>query len=135
MAIFDWKEEYIVGVAQIDKQHKVLVGMINELHEAMSTGKGKTVLGKILDGMIDYTVSHFATEEKLMTQYAYPTYTVHKMVHDKFTTEALALQKKYRAGETVLTNEVSKFLSNWLKEHILQTDKLLGSFLNKKGVA
>ena len=41
MAIIEWKDEYSVGIQSIDQQHKIWVGLINKLHDAMKKGEGK----------------------------------------------------------------------------------------------
>lgn len=78
MALITWNENYSVKVKQFDDQHKKLIDMINELHDAMKVGKGKDVMEKILAGLIQYTVTHFANEERLMKQHNYPDYEQHK---------------------------------------------------------
>ncbi|MCC6132451.1 MAG: hemerythrin, partial [Acidobacteria bacterium] len=56
MSLITWSDELSVGVSAFDNQHKRLVALINELHDAMSAGKGSKVLGKILSELADYTV-------------------------------------------------------------------------------
>ena len=72
MALIDWSESMSVGIPGIDEQHKKLVQMINELHEAMKARKAADVMGKILDELIRYTTTHFGFEEKLMQQQKQP---------------------------------------------------------------
>lgn len=72
MAFFDWKDSYSVGVKEMDNQHKVLVDLINQLHTAMTAGKGSSVAGPIISEMVRYTKFHFDAEEKLMTTHGYP---------------------------------------------------------------
>lgn len=74
MAFFEWKNEYSVGIAKIDGQHKALVGFLNELFEAMRAGKGKDALDAVMKNLVEYTKTHFATEENFMKQYKYPDY-------------------------------------------------------------
>ena len=66
MAFFDWKENYSVGIAKLDDQHKKLVSFLNDLYSAMKAGKGTDVLDEVLKGMVAYTKTHFVTEENLM---------------------------------------------------------------------
>lgn len=134
MALFPWKKEYSVNIAEIDQQHQQLVAMVNELHDAMTAQKGKEVLGLILTKLISYTSTHFATEEKLMQQHGYPDYDTHKAKHEKMVAKVLALQNDYKSGKITLTFEVSKFLQDWLNKHILGTDMKYSTFLNNKGV-
>ena len=53
--LFPWSDTYSVQIGVIDMQHKGLVDLINELHQAMVAGQGKQELGKILSGLIKYT--------------------------------------------------------------------------------
>jgi hypothetical protein len=50
MALYDWNESYSVGVKTMDDQHKKLIGMINQLHDAMKEGKGSSEIGSVLSG-------------------------------------------------------------------------------------
>jgi len=134
MALFQWKDAYSVHIAEIDKQHKQLIEMVNELHEAMAKGKGKEALGQVLARLIDYTKVHFAFEEDLMRKNGYPEYDAHKAKHDKMAAKVLNLQSQYRQGKAQLTFEVTKFLQDWLNKHILGTDKQYAPFLNGKGI-
>ena len=134
MAFFTWEDRFNVGIQEIDQQHQKLVQMLNDLYEAMNVGKGKETVGKILDGMIQYTASHFATEERYMQQYQYPEYATHKQVHDSFTQQVLDFQKQFKSGSKTLSMKVGTFLKNWLTTHISGTDKLYGPYLLARGV-
>ena len=74
MSIFHWKEEYSVGHPEIDAQHLRLFQLADELHSAMTTGKGNAALNQTLASMIDYTKHHFSCEEQLMKKHFYPDY-------------------------------------------------------------
>ena len=134
MTYFAWNEKYSVHIREIDEQHKKLVSLVNELFEAMQAGKGKDVLGKVLSGLVTYTKSHFATEERLMRDHGYDEYLVHKQVHDSLTKKVLELNAQFQSGQTALTIQVSNFLKDWLTNHILGTDKKYSALLNRKGV-
>lgn len=132
MALISWEEKYSVNVKEIDEQHKKLVKLVNDLHEAMSVGKGKAIMATVLQSLIDYTATHFAAEEKYMTKFNYPAYPQHKSEHDKFVKQVLDFQKGFAKGDLVLTLDVMKFLKDWLLNHILGTDKKFGPFFNEK---
>ncbi|MBI5849255.1 MAG: hemerythrin family protein [Nitrospirae bacterium] len=134
MALITWKEDLSVNIAEMDKEHKQLVVMINELHEAMSSGKGKDVLGGVLARLIDYTKFHFAAEEKLMESNKYPGYLSQKGEHDNLTKKVMDLKARLDAGNMVVTVEVMAFLKDWLTKHIMGQDKKYSSFLNAKGI-
>lgn len=134
MALVNWSDEYSVHVVEIDDQHKKLVGIVNELHDAMIQGKAKSVLSNVLSELIDYTLYHFSTEEKFFDKYDYPEAAVHIEQHQNLVEQVADLQKKYESGEKVLTIDVMNFLRDWLHDHIIGSDKKFGPFLNSKGV-
>ncbi len=134
MALITWKEAYAVNITEVDNQHKKLVELINNLHDAMIAGKAKEVMSSILSGLVDYTLNHFATEEKYFDEYDYPESEAHKQQHSDLVSQVAALQKKHEAGERVLTIDVMNFLRDWLNDHIIDSDKKFGPYLNSKGV-
>ncbi|MGV1100250.1 bacteriohemerythrin [Thiovibrio sp. JS02] len=134
MALITWKNDYSVNVKEIDEQHKQLINMINELHDAMLAKKGKDALMSVLTKLANYCVSHFALEEKLMSSHGYPEFAAHKDVHNKMTDKVKSLMADVQAGKTTISIEVMNFLKNWLDKHIMGTDKKYGPFLNSKGV-
>ena len=131
----NWNEKMAVGVRLLDTDHQKLVGMLNELYDAVMKGQGKETLGKVLDGLVDYTKIHFAHEEKFFAQTNYPDAVAHKKEHDALTLQVLEVQKKYNSGQTItLSLEVMNFLKNWLTNHIQASDKKYGPYLNSKGI-
>jgi len=134
MALFIWKEQYSINIKLIDDQHQVLVGLVNKLYDSMIIGKGKDVLGYILDELMMYTKYHFTTEEQYFQEYNYPEMHLHKLQHQELIAKTEELQAKYKLGETVLTLEVMNFLKDWIFEHINCSDKRFGSFVNSNGI-
>lgn len=134
MAAIQWDAKYSVGVAEFDDQHKKLIAIINELDEAMRSGKGKDVIGKVVHGLVEYTVTHFAAEEKKMSAMKYPGYLAQKGEHDKFVTKIKQFEADMKSGKIAMSVEVMAFLKDWLINHISGTDKKYTAFFNAAGV-
>jgi hemerythrin len=134
MAFFTWSDNLSVNITEIDEQHKKLFNMMNELHSAMGSGKGKESLGGILAGLVDYTKTHLTFEEQLMEKHKYPDYTGHKKMHAALTAQVVEQMKKYQEGKTLVAVEIMNFLKDWLVTHIQNTDKKYVSHFNSKGV-
>lgn len=134
MAFFDWKEEYSVNIREIDRQHQRLVALLNNVYETLKKGEGIEALGGILSELVSYTKTHFTTEERLMKTHGYPGYLSHKDKHEKMTNRVLEYVRQFEAGEIRSPIEISNFLENWLKKHIIRTDMSYSTFLNDKGV-
>ena len=52
MAYFEWADDMIIDGGAIDDDHKKLVNLVNELHDATSVGKGHEVIEKIMTDLI-----------------------------------------------------------------------------------
>lgn len=133
-SLMQWGPQFSVNIRQFDTQHKRLIDMVNQLNDAMSSGKGHQVLKSIFDGLIQYTATHFADEEKVMAEYQYPELEMHQKAHKELVKTALELQKKLHGSSHALSTEVMAFLRNWLINHIQGLDKKYGVYLNSKGL-
>ena len=134
MAFIQWNDSLSVGVAEIDKQHQKLVQMINDLHDAMRQAKGNTVLGPLVSGLIDYAGTHFKSEERYFTRFAYPDTDAHKRAHADFVAKVLDFKVKFEANTIGLSMDVMTFLSNWLQAHIKGEDKKYTACFNANGL-
>lgn len=134
MALMEWDNSFSVNVAVIDNQHQKLFYMINELHDAMKQGKGKDIIGIIINKLFAYAGSHFTTEEKYFDQFKYPEAAVHKIDHIEFVKKISEFKSGFDNGKITLSIEVMNFLRDWLKNHIKVVDKKYGSFFNEKGL-
>jgi hemerythrin-like metal-binding protein len=122
-----------IGYGDIDAQHKRLVELVNQLDDAMRAGKGREVVGKVLTDLVEYTVFHFAFEERLMDQYGIASTAAHKGEHKKLVADVGAFKTKFENGSAAVTTELMSFLRDWLSNHILRTDKALAKELLAKG--
>ena len=134
MALINWNESFSVNIAEIEQQHIKLIAMINDLHDAMKQGKGKDILGKIVNGLINYAATHFKKEEKYFDLYGYPETDSHKKEHSAFVQKVSEFKDGFEKGKLTLSIEVMSFLSDWLKNHIKRTDKKYSQFFNEKGL-
>jgi hemerythrin len=134
MAVIKWNASYSVQNADMDKQHQRLFDLINDLHDAMSKGKGKETLPVVFDSLIKYTQSHFTAEEALLQKYNYPDLMVQKRQHADLIKQISELQKQFQSGDFSSSLKTSEFLKKWLIEHIQGTDQKYGVFLNQKGI-
>jgi len=127
--IIAWSDRYLVNVPEIDLEHRQLVELINQLHSAMNRGSAGESLGDVLSGVLDYAHIHFATEERLMRQHAYPGEAQHRAAHEGLAQHVVGLHTRFRQGEPVIALQLAQFLSDWLADHIMGLDKDLGTFL------
>jgi hemerythrin len=135
MAGVAWNDSMAVDVAIIDGQHRRLFDLIGRLHDAMARGEGSTVLGAIIDGLIEYANGHFATEEGYFEASAYPDCTAHKQQHQDFVAKVVDFKNGFDEGRLMLTLDVMDFLGDWLVEHIQGSDASYAPYLSREGAA
>jgi hemerythrin-like metal-binding protein len=135
MPLLQWKDEYSVKVRSIDAQHKKLVDLINQLHEAMSSGRSKEVLDRVFSELVTYTKLHFSNEEQMLVENGYPALGAHKKKHDDLTRQVMQYFDEFKSGRSSVSLPLMTFLKDWLINHIQGTDKMYSSFMNAKGVS
>ncbi len=119
---YEWSENLSVGVPSIDRQHKVLIGLINDLHASIDAGKGQDDAKFILKKIINYAIAHFIYEEGLFTSNNYVATEEHLASHERIKTKLLELKTKSEDGSFNLPDELMNFLKDWLNNHILKED-------------
>ena len=135
MALIDWEDIYSVNVGEIDEEHKKLVGMINDLHQAMKDKKTKEVLDDIISGLIEYSGSHFAHEEKYFEEFNYLDATIHRKEHRDFVVKVKKFKQDFDDGIVLLSLDIMNFLKDWLLKHIQGSDKKYSTLFNEKGLS
>lgn len=135
MALLQWTPSLSVSVKAIDEQHQKLIKMINDLDEAMAKGRGRDVMGKIVAELADYARTHFAFEETYFAKFNYPETAAHKAEHAKYLAEIAKFKADFDANKLGLSIKVMQFLSDWLKQHIMGTDKKYSACFNANGMS
>ena len=135
MPFIEWNKDYSVGVAIFDDEHKKLIAIINQLHEAFAAGVDKLALQRISDGLVEYTLMHFRHEEMYFDDWAYPAASEHIAVHAKLRQQVFEYRKQIMEKESWdLAQDMALFLRDWLLNHIMVDDRKYGAFLYDKGL-
>jgi len=129
-----WNENLSVGVAEIDRQHKQLVGILNQLLDMQGVTVASETISDTLTRMTDYADYHFNSEEGLMQKYAYPEFETHRKEHVAFMRKTAELAMGTMAYRQTIPTEVLDYLKNWLVEHIMVSDMKYKQFFEQKGV-
>lgn len=98
----------------------------------MKQQKGAAESGKILDELAKYTATHLKFEEDLFDSHGYGKTEEHKRIHRELVEKVLVFKKDFDSGQAGLSMELMYFLTDWLKNHIMKTDKEYAPFLKDK---
>ena len=130
---FHWKDEYSVGLLEIDQQHRLLIYLINDLYMAIHENKSTEATADFLTRLKEYTLMHFATEKEIMRGNNYPGLDNHLSQHDEMILKLAEVESKHACGKFGLCSELIIFLREWLTKHICESDKALAKYINNDG--
>lgn len=128
--MYEMKDEYLTGIEIIDQEHRRLFEIANEtyelLHEEFIPDKYDHIV-KLVNELKDYTAKHFADEEAYMESIQYKKMFTQKMQHAQFIEKLNELNlEQIDENQESTIYDLLDFLANWLIDHILETDKLIG---------
>ncbi|MBI1174295.1 MAG: bacteriohemerythrin [Sideroxydans sp.] len=119
-------EAHLMGIPEIDLQHKELVYMLNRLNDAVKGGVPCETLSQMFDELIAYTDFHFRSEERLMEASGYSESEAHKKEHQLQLEESCYLKERLIDGSELLALQS---LKDWVLNHILYADRHLAKHL------
>lgn len=125
--MIQWNDGFMIGVKDIDEQHKRLFDIANNAYQLL---KNDLILDKydqivdIFEELKNYTVYHFAFEERYMAEIGYKKLLSHKVYHDDFIAKVneVDFDKLDQAQEQYLIG-ILDFVVHWIQDHILEVDK------------
>ena len=132
--LIPWTDRLSLGIDKIDAQHRELVGLVNQLHRAMKRQAGARESEAVLRKLAEYTQYHFSFEEKIFDKYGYPQAGPHKQAHRDLLQAVTQFQQDLQAGKAGLSMKLMDFLNQWLREHIMKTDRAYVTHLRGRDI-
>ncbi len=132
MAVIDWKHEFSVSIPKIDKQHKVLIAIVNELSEAIDQEESGCIIEEIISRLSLYAITHFSDEERFMERYAFPDLPSHKEEHRVFIGQIETFKEQLCNDQSILARDVLTYLKNWFANHLLSVDQKYAEFFTEQ---
>ena len=122
-----WKPEYNLGLSEIDKEHRELLGLMSALKSETIKSK-PDLLSRVIDTLIEYTKKHFLLEERLMRNVQYPNVESQIKLHRKFIEKVERFKTNFTSSKdnsdhVILQDDIIEFLETWLQNHILTEDR------------
>lgn len=127
-----WNEKFSVRNYEIDKQHKVLFNMINDINKYRELNIINSGLIIMLKELKEYVEYHLKYEENLLKKINYKELESHKKIHYQFINTINKIEKNILNMDVNDYIELGIFLTKWLYKHVLVEDKQYVKYLNKK---
>lgn len=127
---YEFTNDFLTGVAFIDKQHARLFELANEaydlLNDQLVTDKYDRIVDLISE-LRDYTKTHFADEEEFMNGIGFQYIWSEKHAHLTFIAKLDGIDlDKVDENQQAHILEVLDFLAKWLTFHIKGADARIG---------
>jgi hemerythrin len=123
---FIWDERYFLHISPMDNEHRVLIEKMNLFLSSLNVNNLNEKI-RTFDQLTEYTLKHFADEEKYMESISYPDLINHKKIHKALVNQVLIYKENLEEGK-VNKLKISNFLKDWLGQHIIGQDKKYAKF-------
>ena len=124
---FAFTDEFRTQIPLVDKEHETLFDLVRQtyelVHDEFRVDKFDDIV-EIIEELRDYTIKHFADEERYMKSINYDGLPEQVAAHTAFVEKLnnIDFDEIDRDQEDTL-DRLIKFLLNWLVQHILKVDK------------
>jgi hemerythrin len=118
--VVEWREGFKINIPQIDEEHKHLFALVRQVDLG--------TVQETVDELLNYVVTHFTNEQKIMEDSGYPAFSEHLKLHEEFG----ATVADFLGGGDEWTEEriqeMRRFLNKWLIGHIMTHDLRFGNW-------
>ena len=126
--MYQFTEDCITGIREIDQQHEKLFELINEILELLQNNilqDKHHQVQNILEELKEYADIHFVSEEAYMAAINDPELEIQKKQHMVFrerinSMDFMGIDEIDAQHE--LLEELMRYLTRWLYHHILSSD-------------
>ncbi|MBQ2314486.1 MAG: hemerythrin family protein [Treponema sp.] len=123
-----WNERYKVGIPVVDAQHESLVNLCNDFYKSIlkngSAEMCRDSVRETLEKCLNYAVTHFQEEERLMQASSYAGFWDHKAAHDAFEKKCRETYGRFSSITVPEALKFAYFLRDWILTHIGHDDRL-----------
>ena len=132
-SFFQWNEKYVLGLEEVDEQHRHLAEVFNRLlslyqsltRNPESDNVNQESLTKCLNLLNSDLEHHFRSEEKLMREVDYPDYQNHALAHLMILAEMKNYCDRFAKHDEELDLGTLNSLKTWLITHMLDDQVLV----------
>ena len=125
MSLIEWKDEFNIGIAAVDFEHRDLIELINDLHHRLIRGATYDSVVATLGEIYAQISGHFALEEKFMRDTEYAAYPAHKESHEALLDDLRDIMDGIEDDGSYDKDRLSTELEQWFTVHFRTHDAKL----------
>ena len=117
MSLLEWRDDFRIGIDEVDHEHEQLIGLINALHAALGADRSPERIEAFLGEIYARISAHFALEEKDMQTRAYPERPDHKADHERLLDDLRDIMDEVHDHGVPDDARFSQRLAAWFGDH------------------
>ncbi|MDA0706347.1 MAG: bacteriohemerythrin [Proteobacteria bacterium] len=125
MSLIKWRDEFSVGVPEVDYEHQELIELINDLHRSVQEGVTRDQVVARLGEIFAQIAAHFALEEKVMQETRYRAFPEHKTDHEALLDDLRDIMDEVEDDGEFNEAQLTSDLDRWFSEHFRTHDAKL----------
>ena len=136
--MFEWKDDYKIGVDIIDNAHKQLFSIVSRILRNFTEAdfeRNKMTCVEAIKYFKNYTLKHFAEEEEYQIKIRYDGYFNHKKAHDDMRDVVVPALEKEMTQSRYSRESMEHFVgacAGWLAAHVLIEDQAITGKVSSK---
>ena len=131
--LFKWDDSFLIGIEELDHEHKLLIDDINKLHKELAEHDEKSEIEESLGDIYARMQAHFALEEHVMKEHRYKYFDEHKREHEKLLDSYTEYMVQFLNDTGASsTNPIEDNLKHWVINHIISSDKKMSLMLQER---
>ncbi|RKZ46209.1 MAG: hemerythrin-like metal-binding protein [Gammaproteobacteria bacterium] len=130
MNLVEWRDEFKIGIEEVDFEHQELIELINELYAETKKEDSALAVMDCLEEIFAKISAHFALEEKVMRDLQYDEYEDHKEDHELLLDSIMDIMDEYADDTGLDEEEFADRLNNWFVRHFSTKDARMHRFLH-----
>lgn len=121
----------LIGVSSIDREHGVLVSLLNRLIDKPDASPDSEAFADLLSRLGGEIAAHFHSEEKIFTSSEMPSHVAeqHIQAHSEILEQYTELNLEFMKGRKYDRSEVLVLIRNWIIEHLMLHDVRIKDYL------
>lgn len=129
MTLLEWRDDFRIGIEEVDHEHQEMIGLINQLHAALGSERSGERVEAFLGDIFAGISAHFALEEKVMRARHYDGLAEHKADHERLLDDLRDMMDEHAAGAVLDDQAFAARLGEWFGAHFRTQDARLHKFL------
>jgi hemerythrin len=122
VTLLEWRENFSIGIAEVDHEHRELIGLINSLHVALGDDRASEQVEAFLGEIFADIAAHFALEERVMRERRYDGLAEHKADHERLLDQLRDMMDAQAEGAELDDAAFGDQLSEWFAGHFRTHD-------------